>query len=299
MTGPCKLLSVLLIMTSVAADELRVTGRLLAVNGQTEIPRAMFGVHATPLSPERVENWGIESDRHITQTPARGGPRGLPPNLPHAVECQWDRYQPALVVQHADWRERLERAARAAAERVKASSRPLVVEFWNEPYLNWGVRPGVNYDGQFYKLDGMEPNAPMTLSYADQPTEHLRWTEQLVAVRADNGQVDYLATRYMPGGTKQGGSWTWRNTPYRAEVRPWGKDVTQESFWPGDQNVKWYIDMLKVYAPALKQANPDATLIAGWDFHIYQNNYAAWEDVHRPTIDAAPAPTPSPGTGNF
>jgi len=270
-----------------SAQTLTVTGNALSVNGQEEIPRAMFGVHATPLSPERVDAWGIESDRHITQTPQRGGPRKLPPNLPHAVECQWDRYQPALIVQYADWETRLKDAARKAAQRVQDSPRSLVIEFWNEPYLNWGVRPGVNYDGRFYQSKGREPGAPMTLHYEDTPLKHMRWTEQTVAIHAERGHVDYLATRFMPPDKKPGDTWTWRNRPFRAEKRPWGKDITQKTFWPGLQNVEWYLEMLKVYAPALKEANPDATLVMGWDFHLYQNNYAAWEEVHRPTLDAA------------
>lgn len=269
------------------AEELHVTGKHLHINGQSRIPRAMFGVHATPLSPGKVEAWGIESDRHITQTPHRGGPRSLPDDLPHAVECQWDRYQPALIVQYGDWKDRLRDAAQKAAARVKASPRPLVIEFWNEPYLNWGVRPGVNYDGRFYQTEEREENGPMTLHYADAPLEHLRWTRQTVAVHAEKGHIDYLATRYRPKGREPGDTWTWRDRLYRAETRPWGKDVTQETFWPGKQNVAWYLEMLKVYAPALKQAHPDALLVAGWDFHIHQNGYAAWEDVHKPTIDAA------------
>lgn len=283
-----KRLTLLLSLPSLLmAQPYQVTGKISVVNGQNEIPRPLFGVHATPLTPERIQEWGIESDRYITQTPQRGGPRKLPSSLHHAVECQWDRYQPALIVEHADWEKRLQDAAQKAAQRVKDSPRPLVIEFWNEPYLNWGVRPGVNYDGRFYKKEGREPGAPMTLKYQQEPLEHMRWTEQTVAIHAERGHVDYLATRFMPRGKKPGDTWTWRNRPFRAEKRPWGKDVSQKTFWPGLQNVKWYVEMLKVYAPALKAADPNATLVIGWDFHIYQNSYAAWEDVHKPTFDAA------------
>jgi hypothetical protein len=259
-----QILSLLLGASSILhAQQLEVTGRGTEINRHREVNRAMFGVHATPLTPERIADWGIESDRHITQTPERGGPRPLPQNLPHAVECQWDRYQPAIIVRYADWEKRLQDAAKKAAQRVKDSPRPLVIEFWNEPYLNWGVRPGVNYDGNFYKQEGREDGAPMTLRYEDTPLEHMRWSSQTVAIHQEKGYIDYLATRFMPNGTKPGDTWKWRNIPYRAEGRPWGKDISQKTFWPGLQNVEWYLDMLKVYAPAFKQANPEATLIAG------------------------------------
>lgn len=273
----------LLFMTTLSAGQIEITGRARVVNGQTEVPRAMFGVHATPLTPERVADWGVESVRTIAHIP--GLPQNPPAGITHLVECFFDRYQPALIVEHADWAERLRRIARVYGEASRELDRQPIVEFWNEPYLNWGVRPGVNYNNRFFKPG--EPGEPMTLLYEDEPTAYMRWTEQLVAVRADNGNFDALASRFMPSGTRAGDTWTWRNRQWRAEVQPWGRDITQETFWPGRQNVLWYNEMLKVFAPALKEANPDVILVAGWDFHLYQNSWAAWEDVHRPTIDAA------------
>lgn len=269
----------------VSGDALRVTGRAKVVNGQAEVPRGLFGVHATQLTPERIADWGVESVRTISHGPGRPG--NAPHGLSHVVECFWDRYQPALIVQHADWAERLRSVARTYGEASKELDRQPIVEFWNEPYLNWGVRPGVNYNGQYYRQEDREPGGRMTLHYADEPTEHLRWSELQVAVRTDNGQFDALASRYMPGDVQEGGTWTWRNREYRAETRPWAKDMTQESFWPGLQNVQWYNEMLKVFAPALKEANPEVILVVGWDFHIHQNGYRTWETVHRPTLDAA------------
>ncbi len=282
-----QLLFLIVFCASLQAQTLEVTGRARVVNGQRDIPRAMFGVHATTLDEARVEEWGVESVRYINMNAVQAAATKLPDNLPHAVECLWDRYQPALIVEHADWAERLRAAAAATAKRALESPRELHIEFWNEPYLNWGTRPGVNYDGRFYKDEGRVPGSPMTLKYADNPTEHMRWTEQVVAVHVQRGQVDYLASRYMPAGTKSGETWTWRNQEYRAETRPWGRDASQTSFYAGAQNVQWYIEMLKVFAPAFKEAAPKVPLVVGWDFHIFQNSYGAWESVHKPTIDAA------------
>ena len=273
----------LLVAGLVCAEGIEVTGRARVVNGQTDVPRGLFGVHATPLTPERVADWGVESVRTIAHVP--GGPATPPAGITHLVECFFDRYQPALIVEHADWAERLRTIARRYGEASRDLDRTPIVEFWNEPYLNWGVRPGVNYNGRFYKPG--EPGERMTLRYADEPTEHMRWSENLVAVRTDHGRFDALASRHIPPGTRAGDTWTWRNQEWRAERQPWGRDPTQTSFWPGKQNVLWYNQMLAVFAPALKEANPDVVLVAGWDFHLYQNGWAAWEDVHRPTIDIA------------
>ncbi|MCC5845407.1 MAG: hypothetical protein JJU05_14250 [Verrucomicrobia bacterium] len=266
------------------SDTLQVTGRARTLNSQTHVPRGLFGVHATPLPPERIETWGVESVRTIAHNP--GTPQSPPEGITHFVECFWDRYQPALIVESPDWTRRLTTVATTYGTQSRHLDRQPIVEFWNEPYLNWGVRPGVNYNGAFYRQDSVEPDTPMTLLYEQEPTDHLVWTSQRVAVRADNGRFDALATRFMPQGTEEGATWTWRNTLYRAETQPWGRDVTQERFWPGAQNVKWYNAMLKVFAPALKAANPEVLLVAGWDFHIHQNGYATWETVHRPTVDA-------------
>lgn len=269
-----------------AADvEVTLTGRARLVNGEERVPRPLFGVHATPLTPEQRAAWGVESVRVIQRDPgAPAGPRA--DGIAHIVECFYDRFQPALIVQHADWADRLGALARRYGEAARALQREAIVEFWNEPYLNWGVQPGVNYDGAFYRAEGRAPGAPMTLHYETEPSPWLVWARQRVAVVPNRGTVDYVATRFMPPGLAEGATFVWRNQTYRVEERWWGRDRTQHSFWPGRQNVEWYNRMLRVFAPALKEANPRVTLIGGWDFHIHQNGYAAWEDVHRPTLDA-------------
>jgi hypothetical protein len=203
------------------------------------------------------------------------------------IECFYDRYQPALIVRYADWEERLRRLARQYGEASRKLGRDPIVEFWNEPYLNWGVKPGVNYDGAFYRQEGRTVGAPMTLHYETTSSPYLVWGKQRVAVLPDKNEVDYVASRYLPPELENGAEFVWRGQKYRIEERWWGRDRTQHAFWPGRQNVEWYNQMLRVFAPALKESNPHVTLIAGWGFHIHQNHYAAWEEVHRPTLDAA------------
>jgi hypothetical protein len=280
----CFVFALVTLMGFVRADSLHVTGNARILNGQTEVPRGLFGVHATPLTPERIETWGVESVRTINHRP--GTPQTPPPGITHLVECFWDRYQHAIIVEFEDWADRLIAVAEEYGTKSLELDRQPIVEFWNEPYLNWGVRPGVNYNGKFYRQDTVEPGTPMTLLYKDSPTDYMVWTEQRVAVRAKDGKFDALASRFMPPGTEEGGTWTWRGVAYRAETQPWGRDTTQESFWPGNQNVKWYNKMMVEFGPALKAANPDILLVVGWDFHIHQNAYATWETVHRPTVDA-------------
>ena len=272
-------------------DGVRVTGRLLSVNGTTDVPRGLFGVHATPLTAEQAADLGVELVRTISHAPGTpagaGSSKWLPPAVDLIVECFYDRYQPALIVTDADWRTKLEHVAERYATTARGVDRPCIVEFWNEPYLNWGVRPGVNYDGRYYRDTGPAIGAPMTLRYADQPTEHLVWTKQLGAAPEAGGPVDYLATRYAPTGAKAGDRFDWRGRGYQMQELWWGRDPTQTSFWPGRQNSLWYRQMLVPFARKLKAINPDVTLVAGWGFHIHQNGWAAWDEVHRPTIDDA------------
>lgn len=270
------------------ATAVEVTGVRRTVNGADEIPRGLFGTHAVPLTPERVESWGIEIDRTIDHTPS-GTPRTAV--TPMLLECIFDRYQPALLLTDPDWKSRLESIARRYAAEAKTLDRKAILEFWNEPYLNWAANPGVNYDGGHY-LGPPEAGRPMRTRIGGEPIENLVWDRpRLIAVRDFNpgrGSIDYLATRYQPEDLKEGDRFTWRNNPYLAQSRWWGKDITQPvSWWSGEVNREFYHRMLEPFARALKDANPEVQLVAGWGFHLNEGNWKAWDILHRPLIDFA------------
>lgn len=274
-----------------------VTGKTLAINGTTEIPRGLFGVHATKMSPENAAKWGVEAVRIINHNPS-GAPLtpGRDERVPAAtsllVECFYDRYQPARLLHDANWQSNLAALGTRYGEEAKADKREHWVEFWNEPYLNWAARPGVNYDGAFYDRTDTTPGTPMTLKGATEPTPFLVWdAPKLVAVDPNSGVTDYLATRYLPDkiedrAPREGDEWKFRGqTLRRLELRAWGRDTTQTSHYSARQNALYYNAMFGPFARALKQANPDVKIIAGWGCHLQYDNWRGWDLLYKPLLD--------------
>lgn len=271
-----------------APIQIKVPGVQLMINGTREVPSGLFGTHAVPLDEARIREWGIEAHRHLDQNPS-GQPREN--ETPILMECFFDRYQPALILNDPNWKTRLESIARTYAEGAKNLDREPIVEFWNEPYLNWAVKPGVNYDGGLYQGPPVAGES-MRTKIGGELIEDLIWdAPRPVALRGfdpGKGAIDYLATRFMPEGLKAGDTFTWRNKPFVVEERWWGKDRTQpESWWSGPVNREFYHRMLEPFATTLKSNNPDVTLVVGWGFHLNESNWQAWYTLHKPLIDFA------------
>jgi hypothetical protein len=253
-------------------------------NGQTEVPAGLFGTHHYPLNEERVKEWGIELERkifwHLNTKPV------VPKKTPLFIECFFDRYQPALVLtKRDDWKEYIVNSATKYAQAAKTTGYGKhIVEFWNEPYLNWACKPGVNYDGKFYETKNAKPGGRVTIKGHDKPTEHLVWDKKKpLAWR--HGQVDYVRTRYIPDGMKAGDVWKQGRREYKIIERWWAKDTTQEHYWSGKQNVKWYLQMFKPFAKTIKTVNPDVTVLGGWGFNIYNEGWDSWRVLYKPLID--------------
>ncbi len=278
------------------ADAIRVTGRLLAVNGVTEVPAGLFGVHATPLNEERIREWGIDSVRLIDHSP-RGNPivpgqhRRVPAGINMVVECFWDRYQPALMLSNpGGWQAQLLELARTYGSNALHTGIEHHVEFWNEPYLNWGTRPGVNYDPRHYDISEAAEGAPMRIRGQSEPLEHLVWSRQVRTVEAQSGNMtmnSYLAHSNVGHRRPAGEEFEFRGRRYRNEEMWWGHDPTQKHYWAGEQNSLFYRKMLNVFAKELKRVNPAVQIVAGWDFHIQSNNWDAWRMLYKPMIDDA------------
>ncbi|GIW77756.1 MAG: hypothetical protein KatS3mg104_2819 [Phycisphaerae bacterium] len=261
-----------------------VTGKALSVNGISEVSPGMFGVHATRLDKQQFEEWGIQAERKIDQTPLSRPVVEESDRL--LLKCLYDRYQPALQLTDPNWEQTLMKLA----DRFRSGNTTQTpwIEFWNEPYLNWSVKPGVNYDGDFYDTDRAIEGGPVFYRGSNDPIPDLVWRRGLMAVRQDNGAKDYLAWGYMPPGLKHDDTYVFRGKiPMRVESRWLVRDTSQKSYWAGKHNVRLYNQMLQVFAPALKRANPDAVLVVGWDFHFYQGNWDAWHTCLKPTIDVS------------
>lgn len=274
--------------------EILLSGAFLDVNGQTEIPRAMFGVHATPLTPAQREEWGVEMVRVIRHNPdanpLQPGHRDVPEGVSSIIECWYDRYQPALSLTDPDgWADRLATLARDWAMAAQEVETPVILEFWNEPYLNWASRPGVNYDGRFFSSEGRAEGAEVR-GRDGEVIPGLVWERVLRAIDG-RGLPDYLASRYMPGTIggrppREGDVFNFRGRPKELRTFWWVRDTEQPDFWSGPFNRERYHEMLAVLLPAIRETAPDVPLIAGWDFHFQQAGWKAWDLLHRPMLDA-------------
>ncbi|MCC5830974.1 MAG: hypothetical protein JJU36_16130 [Phycisphaeraceae bacterium] len=293
------LLAAMLILGLAAMDRaigadanLHITGRLLDANGTRRVPAAMFGVHAFQLTPERLE-WGIEMNRIIHAAPG-GGPtlkQDRPDRQPLSmiIDCLGDRYHPAPVLTNPNWRQYMTDLGTRYAQRARGHEDYLVVEFWNEPFLNWSTRPGVNYDPKFYEISEAEEGKPMRIRGWDEPLESLVWSRQVRTVdAAGNTNIQaYLAHSYIGHRHPAGYEFEFRNRQYRNVEMWWGRDPTQRSWYSGRQNQLFYDWMLLPFARALKETNPDLKLIAGWDFNFNVGDWHLWRSLYEPTIDNA------------
>jgi hypothetical protein len=299
-----------------------VNAQVVRVNGADEVPAGLFGVHNLSLSDDVVKDWGIESVRFINQHPdgknavigsthiesAPGGFKKttvLPADLKMAVQCLWDRYQPALCITRADWKDYLTGLGKAYGDDAKATGQQQYLEFWNEPYLNWGTRPAVNYDGMYYNLSEAAADAPMKVLATGETIPNLVWDHPVFyALNMQDKKVDYVASSFIPRDSKPGETVTLLRGEGQATLEDgkeftlvhrgtriaalrWsGKDLTQKYYWSGTVNRQFYIDMFQVFGTSLKQADPDVKLAAGWGINMFDQSWDCWNLLYRPTIDA-------------
>ena len=278
--------------------DIQVGPAAITINHQGEIPRPIFGVHATALTAERIEQWGIEVHRQIHFAPGASvhaldrNQRPRPPfdRLAMVIDCQGDRYHPPTLLTRTDWHTHMTRLGREYGQTTRLAGYNAVLEFWNEPYLNWADRSRIAYRRQYYETAEAAPGGRVTIKGWSAPTEHLRWRTALMA-RDSNG--NWVEDVKIPPNTKPGDSFTAKASHPRDQPRTYTADhglqvydPTQTGYWSGRQNLQYYLWLARPYAAAMKQENPDALFIAGWDFHYRQGGWAAWRELHAPTIDA-------------
>jgi hypothetical protein len=284
-----------------------VTGRTLSFNGTTMVPAGLFGVHASDLDEDRARDWGVELVRVIDYEPdgrpARPGVHGdIPSNVTRVVDCLFDRYQPATLLMYRDWKERLQTLARAYASNAPPTGTDYVLEFWNEPYLNWAARPGINLDGFWFDAQDGDRSRPPRLRTTGEVFDGLAWdSNKLFAVRLDKKRVHYVATRYIddfrkrgqyPAGKewkpfeyREGFEFTYEGVLCRLQWVPWVNDLGQKKYYAGPFNESVYNRMLEVFGKELKAANPGLPLVAGWGCNMWSDDWLAWRTLYQPTID--------------
>ena len=286
-----------------AAEPARVevSGRLLDFNGQTEVPVGLFGLHAdAKLTPERAADWGIEAFRQIHYIPGsgtivldrQGQPQAPFKDMPVVIDCQGDRFVPALVLTNPNYASHFDRIGRQYAQRMKDLGRPAYAEFWNEPYLNWAERSRKNYDPKYYDVAKAADDGPVTIKGWSEPLKHLRWRR--LWARGPDGKIAHLVP--VPKGAKPGDTFTHRLGYYftpRDElsytvVEQWDVyDPTAPGFWSGKQNYEFYMWMFLPWAKAIKEVHPAVQVLAGWDCPLSMGGWDVWENLTRPLIDEA------------
>jgi hypothetical protein len=192
------------------------------------------------------------------------------------IDCMGDRHFPATRVTARDWKEQISGLGREYAAKARQMGCEAVMEWWNEPYLDWARGGGAkNYKTSYYDESKAEEGGPVTIKATGEVFDLLRWK------KTDSGWRVY--------------------------------DPTQFGYFSGLANGRIYDDMIAALGPALKgegagctcrrddgksgggtwvgrkckrHASPGGvTLIAGWGFRWHEDHWAAWDLLYRPTID--------------
>ncbi len=280
----------------------RVDGRLMVVNGQAEVPRGLFGLHASKLSAEIVKELGVECYRQIHFGPSSGcaaltkeGRVKSPfDRMSFVIDCQGDRYCPATVLSNPDYEAFFRRIGREYGETCKAAGWRGVAEFWNEPYLNWANRSygsGRNhYHNKWYDVSKAVEGGPVTIQGWEKPLAHLKWKK--LWPKGEDGKIGWgvaIPEGLGPGDTFRGRNryyWTKNHEQTFTVVQEWHvHDPTQVDWWSGRQNLDFYLWMFLPWAEAMKEANPDVRIIAGWDFGFSHGDWAVFRELVAPVID--------------
>jgi hypothetical protein len=292
--------------------EVEIKPKLLQYNHQTEVPKGLFGVHAGGFhgfSNDIVVDWGIESARYVQQNPS-GNPiepgDGAFDSLSFVVECWWDRFRPPLQLQYpSTWKEMLWSRGHTYATKANPENHKRILEFWNEPYLNWSYKPGVAYDPLWYDQSNMEENGPVRRNGSTEFEPHLiwqygNWYDPLdkswaadplnIYNRISHGWNQKMHEEgcpypcleiFSPGDTIYPES-TNRIVVFERLIPV---DTSQHSYYSARQNEKYYREMYTTLADTVRKLNPDVQLIAGWGFEIHKDNWTPWRQLLKPLLD--------------
>lgn len=297
--------------------DVHVTGRMLDINGTNAVPAGLFGSFNLPKG--HTQRYRLAMDRRIRHDASGAHDPALGDGeITHMmINTLGDRVRPSPRLTHGDWRERSERLGVHLATKARDAGRPLYVEYYNEPYLNWANRNRAGFINRYFDESKAEEGGPVHIKHDGQIAPHLRWTKQFDAPpwqwttprdwrrgRDEQGNVHSPVHAPPYGGMASvyGGQWQPQFHPpediadgeaYTAEGReleaitPWHiYDETQFTYWSGRGMLMFYLDPMLAMGQALKQANSDAFLMVGWGFRPGEDHWAAWDMLYKPTIDA-------------
>ncbi len=299
---------VTLSINQIAAQEIAVTGKRIDINGETKIPKALLGVHKggfDEYDASTVADWGIESERgRPGQTTAPVTPAA---GIDDMVTYNHDRYEPIWILdKRGSWQSETQSLAQMHVDHAATLNVGYHVEFWNEPYLHWGYKPGIVTDPQFYESEGVNDGDPVYIKGASEPCEFLVWRDDQIwfdsprwaqdkqnvyqgiagvwnyfinidslEYRDPDGMRKFLGNTYKEGSSRE---FTVIET-----MRP--VDTTQTSYYAARQGCDYYNQMYGVFAGKIKELNPDIKMVAGWGFNMHIDDWTPWETLVKPLID--------------
>jgi len=236
-----------------APVEATVTGRTLAVNGQTGVPGGIFGFHTAGGSDDQADGLRVGSLRPL-RAMGFGGSFIDAPNpdmgIFMTVSTQYDRKQQLPQFDDPNgWEPKARGAGRGMGNQAKpyADRDDVVVaaEWWNEPYLELG---------KFLEAAMAKKVAPGPDTKAGDPVVHGgKPLESMVWVK----EGDTLAP----------------------------KDPTRFTYWSGTQIAVWYAETFNAAAEEAKKISPHLRMIGGTGFRWAEDDWASWHILHKPIVD--------------
>lgn len=308
-----------------APASLEVTGHLLRVNGTEMLPSGLFG--GFHLGSDHHRRFRLAADRTIFHDGVSGNPRLGSRYTPIHINTVGDRVRPSPRLTRADWEARSEALGRSMGRTALEAGKPLWVEYWNEPYLNWANFNRANFIPRFFDESRATEGGPVHIRHDGSEAPHLIWTQDRAhflpfmisgaTARAGGGRLDHwrrgrtadgrvLSTSAQPFRSMEfyySGTWLPESHPpldvpdgetyeFRGQTltafTPWHIiDTTQFTYWSGKGMLKFYIDPLLAFARGMREENPEAKLIIGWGNRPSEDHWAGFFQLYQPVIDAA------------
>ena len=162
------------------ATSVRVTGKLIDINGTSCLPAGLFGgfnlkeMEAGANNIPRVAYYRLAQDRRIN--PAGPVSSDVVTNI--MINTLGDRIGASMRLSDPAWQQTVAAQGAKYGEAAKTSGKKVYVEWWNEPYLNWANINRRNFDPKFYDESRAVEGGPVTLKIDGSDMPHLKWTQK-------------------------------------------------------------------------------------------------------------------------
>jgi hypothetical protein len=298
-----------------APAKVRVSGKLLDINGTTMMPAGLFGGYHLPAGS--YEKYRLAMDRPFNTF----GGVSTNPVTHMSVNCYGDRGMCSPMIGNSNWVATVSNMGATAAAKVKASGtdRTYYVEWWNEPYLNWANKNRSMFRWENFQTNGAVEGGPVRLKADGSLCPYLKFTKNFDAppwqwiekrytgdrdnwrrgIGADGRFVGGHAPTFcgnhpspIPGShppkdVKDGEKYDYRGGQLTAVTPWWVYDETQFTYWSAKGLGRFYNEPLLTLGKTMKAIYPKTFIIAGWGFRPSEDHWDAFRLAYQPTIDFA------------